>query len=187
MRKFYWLLVILFGLCSCSKDDETDVKLCFIGDSMIANWDVERYFPNRIVENLGKDGIGIAEMTAFTQSNPSADAIVLIGTNDIKSSMTDEQVENYIEQYIYTIEQLKYRRIVLISILPTSNESKNQRIKKVNAGIKEALSHKSNIVYVDCYDVFLRGDVIKEELSREGLHLNDYGYILLTDKVKGRL
>jgi len=187
MRKVLLLLVVMLGLCSCSKDDDSDTRLVFIGDSMIANWDVERYFPNRIVENRGEDGIGITEMASLTQPNNEAVAIVLIGTNDLKQSMTEEQIEVYVGQYTNAIEQLKYRGIVLISILPTSNEAKNQRIVKVNAGIKEALSHKSNIVYVDCYDAFLRGNVIKEELSREGLHLNDYGYILLTDKVKGRL
>ncbi len=181
------MLIGLLGLCSCSKDDEADVKFVFIGDSMIANWDVERFFPNRIVENRGKDGIGIAEMTTLAQPNNEADAIVLIGTNDLKPSMTDDQIAAYILDYASAIEQLKYKRIVLISILPTSNEDKNQRIEKVNDGIREALSDRSNIVYVDCYDAFLRGSVIKEELSREGLHLNDYGYILLTDIVKGRL
>ena len=186
MRKFWGILVTLLGFCSCN-NDEADVKLCFIGDSMIANWDVERHFPNRIVENRGKDGIGIAEITTFTQSDLSAEAVVLIGTNDIKLSMTDEQVDNYIMQYSDAIEQLKFKRIVLVSILPTSNEPKNQIIERVNTRIKEKVAFNTNIEYIDCYDVFLRDGFIKEELSREGLHLNDYGYILLTDQVKKRL
>ena len=53
MRKILLVLIGVLCLCSCSNDDEADTTLVFIGDSMIANWDVERYFPNRIVENRG--------------------------------------------------------------------------------------------------------------------------------------
>lgn len=164
-----------------------DTPLCFIGDSMVANWDVERYFPNRMVENKGKDGIGIADLDAISFTESMTNVVVLIGTNDLNTPMTNEELNSYATQYITSVCQLKANRFVLVSILPTANVLKNQRIEYINKRICIDVSGLTAVEFVDCYDNFLRDGKIKEELTRDGTHLNDYGYTLLTDLIKEEL
>lgn len=186
MRNLFLSLLVIMGLCACDKEIE-DVKLYFIGDSMVANWDVSRFFPSRIVENRGKDGIGIKELSDQQISFPQDDFIVLVGTNDIKPSMTDEQLDAYVSQYTEVIGHLDAKQVFIISVLPTSNAEKNQMIQRFNKHIQKFFSNSSKIIFINCYDDFERAGVLKDELSRDGLHLNDYGYMLLTERVKERL
>ena len=59
-------LVLCYCLfTSCSKNDMDDTPLCFVGDSHIANWDVEYSFPNRITKNYGVDGRSIRDLIDF--------------------------------------------------------------------------------------------------------------------------
>jgi len=164
-----------------------DTPLCFIGDSMVANWDVERYFPNHMVENKGKDGIGIADLDAISLTESMTNMIVLIGTNDLNTPMTNAELDSYATQYITEVCQLKANRCVLVSILPTANIQKNQRIEYVNRKIHDSITQLVAVEYVDCYDSFMHDGKIKEELTRDGTHLNDYGYMLLTDLIKESL
>lgn len=177
-------LLCILGMISCSKNEDVDITLCFVGDSMIANWDVARMFPNRRVENKGVDGIGIQDISNLNLAKPEEDVIVLVGTNDIKSSMTESELDAYVLQYVDAILHLNARRIVLISVLPSAYKTKNQNIETVNKNVRDDMAGMSSVLFIDCYGSFLREGVIKEELTRDGTHLNDYGYILLTDLVK---
>lgn len=186
MRRILAILIVILCFCSCNKHD-MDTTLCFIGDSMIANWDLERYFPNRMVENKGIDGIGIEDLDAISLTGSTTNVVVLIGTNDLNSPMTNAELDSYVLQYITEIGKLKANLQILVSILPTDDKQKNQRIEYVNRNVHDSITKLVSVEYVNCYDSFLRDGKIKEELTRDGTHLNDYGYMLLTDLVKERL
>ena len=58
-------------------------------------------------------------------------------------------------------------------------------VYEFNAKMKIRLKQYDNIVFVNCYKEFLNNKgLIKEGLTRDGIHLNDYGYMLLTDNLK---
>ena len=171
---------------ACNKDALSDNRMCFVGDSMIANWDVERFFPNRITENLGRDGIGLTELTSIRLDDAVADIILLIGTNDLLPGMTDDGVSGYVDKYLSAIKSFRGKRVLLISVLPTANKEKNNRIELFNKLVQERINDP-HLIYVDCYSSFLRSGVLREEFSRDGLHINDYGYNMLTDILKGKL
>lgn len=184
--KILSILTLILLLCSCSNDNEQ--VLYFVGDSMIANWDVEAAFPNRITRNLGVDGCHIEEFSTIRISSKFDDVLVLIGTNDLYGNMSDEDITIYCNHYESHICQISNGRILVVSILPTSDKKKNNVIHRFNMEMKQRLKLHTNVVFIDCYNVFVDTDgLIKEDLTREGIHLNDYGYILLTDKVKNFL
>ena len=185
--KYFFLFLFPFFLFSCSKDEVEDCNLLFIGDSMIANWDVERYFPSRLSENKGRDGIGIDDLVDITVFRQESIVVLLIGTNDIRPTMSEKDVAKYTEKYINAIIGIVCNKLYLISVLPTDNSEKNKRIKAFNDLIKEDVSNHKNIIYIDCYEDFVRDGLLREDLSRDGTHLNDFGYLLLADKVKERL
>ena len=156
-----------------------------MGDSMVANWDVEACFPNRITENMGVDGIGIAQLGSTHMEGQTV--VALIGTNDLHGGMTEVQLTEYCEQYIQTVAGLGGMPTLVISVLPTSNKAKNETIVRFNRKVKSLMNSNMKIVYVDCYDIFCNDGALREELSRDGLHLNDYGYMILSDRVKEKL
>lgn len=183
----FWVITFLsvFLLCACNGDDEADRKMYFMGDSMVANWDVEACFPHRLTENMGMDGIGIAQL-GHTPTEGQI-AVVLVGTNDLHGGMTEGQLSEYCEQYTKTIAGLGGAPTLVISVLPTSNNAKNETIVQFNQKVKSLLNRNPKITYIDCYETFCKDGVLREELSRDGLHLNDYGYMILSDCVKEKL
>lgn len=173
-------------LSSCSKDEDYIRQLNFIGDSMIANWDVETSFPNIICENHGVDGSKIPYLSSF--NNLNKDVVVLMGTNNLSGNTTGEQIEQLVTDYITHVCQITNKRLIIISVLPTSDVQKNKAITLFNSRLKALHATIPNAEFVDCYSAFLGSNgQIKPDLTREGLHLNDYGYILLTSIVKSYL
>lgn len=186
MRALF-VLLSLFSLFACSENDDMDVRLCFVGDSMVANWDVERSFPNRITENRGRDGIGISELSELSSIGDGKDVVVLIGTNDIGATMSEQEVAIYVDGYLKAVADLGGKRVFLLSVLPTADLDKNRRIECFNEQVAAKVSVSSKFVYINCYETFLQDEVLREDLSRDGTHLNDYGYVLLSDKLKEKL
>ena len=180
------MLVGIMFLMACEKD-ESDEKLYFLGDSMVANWDVEASFPNRITENLGVDGIGIATLDASVVKDNHAASVVLIGTNDLSANMSEEKLTAYCEDYLRTIAGIPSGKVVLISVLPTNNKPKNEVIQAFNERVEKRIADYAKMVFVDCYQNFCKDGVLRKDLERDGLHLNDYGYMILTDRVKEKL
>lgn len=183
IEKILLFCAILFVCCSCTKDDEQ--VLYFLGDSMIANWDVEAAFPNRITENLGVDGLHVEGLRNANISDMSAEVVVLVGTNDLHGHMSDDELTSYSDIYEKEICQIGGGRIFVISVLPTSDKDKNRIIETFNREMCQRLKQYMNVTFIDCHNAFLDEDGgIKEYLFRDGLHLNDYGYILLGNHVK---
>ena len=55
------------------------------------------------------------------------------------------------------------------------------------ARIKQLSKDKDYVEYINVYDRLLDGDVLNEDYSYDGLHLNDKGYEVVTDVLKGFL
>lgn len=183
MKNALFLLISLMLFCSCNKGEES--VLYFVGDSMIANWDVEASFPNHVTKNLGRDSSHSSYLNSVSLPYKNADVVVLIGTNDLHGGISDAELSVYCEDYESKLCQIGGGRILVVSILPTSNKDKNNVICKFNKEICRRIEAHANMVFVDCYNVFMDdGGLIKEDLSRDGIHLNDYGYILLGDQIK---
>lgn len=187
MMRELFVILSLFTLFACSEKEDMDLVLCFVGDSMVANWDVERSFPNRITENKGCDGIGISDLGEMSLVCDGKDVVVLIGTNDIRSTMSEMEVSMYADDYLKAVADLGGNRVFLLSVLPTANLDKNRRIEQFNEKVAAKIQGYSKIIFINCYCNFLQDNVLREDLSRDGTHLNDYGYFLLSDKLKEKL
>lgn len=186
MKNIYFIcsLFVLMTICGCSKDDNIDSTIYFVGDSQIANWDTEFYFPNRITINLGKDGASLYYLDKVNNIKPESDVIIEIGTNDLQSDWDETKVDNFLDMFISVINSLPGRKKYILEIFPTSNLKKNIVIKLFNKRIKETVGSYKNLVIIEVYDNLEKDGVIKENLSRDGVHLNDYGYIVVTNQVK---
>jgi lysophospholipase L1-like esterase len=64
---------------------------------------------------------------------------------------------------------------------------KKNVIQKFNTLLGNWATTNNQITFVDSYQQFLNENgVISYDLTRDGIHLNDYGYIILTNQVKSK-
>ena len=99
----------------------------------------------------------------------------------------EKEISMYVDDYLKTVTVLGGKRVFLLSVLPTADIDKNRRIECFNVQIEAKIPEYPNVVFINCYDTFLQDGVLREDLSRDGTHLNDYGYVLLSDKLKEKL
>lgn len=189
-RKIIKLIVIvcvMLGISSCDSDVTT---YNFIGDSIVARWDLQVSFPVLVTRNWGVSGSGI-EYLERKQGGFAGDVvIVLSGTNDYHSVTSELQAEEYSVRYVDAIVGLGASRTYVFSILPRAFSSDGEHtlttISMINRAVQDEIEKRGipSIVYLDVYDEFLdKNGNFNFNLSYDGLHLNPEGYEILTSRL----
>lgn len=169
---------------ACDTDDE---ELYFIGDSMIARWDLDQTLTSFVTRNLGVSGAGIKYVESLRGTQAGHDVVMMIGTNDLGAYTGQEWADNYARRYVDAIKGLDAAHVYLYSILPREfgDVAKyNMAIPETNARIKALVASDKTITYIDVYDVFLSGGHIDYELYSDGLHLSPEGYEILANALR---
>lgn len=188
-RFIIWCIAFIaaVGLTSCDSDEDT---YSFIGDSIVARWDLQQSFPTLITNNHGKSGSGLSYLQSYSGLLKGEVAIVLSGTNDYRKITSQEAAEQYAADYVDALLAFGAKKIYAISVLPRDFESDNDltcgMIMTLNAAIARAIaaSDDERIVWLDVYDKFLDDNgKLNLNLSYDGLHLNPGGYEILTKEL----
>lgn len=169
--------------------------ILFTGSSSIRMWDLERWFPDLPVINRGFGGSAYSDLVLFADRIvfPYKPRIMVLysGDNDIAGGKTAEEVLETVQTLLGGVrKQLPETRIAIIAIKPSIARWKLfDEIKKANALIKAACEADAQLVYVDIETPMLGedGKPQKELFLDDGLHLNDAGYALWTERVKPHL
>lgn len=171
-------------------DDSTALSLNFIGDSIIARWDIDEYFPTWQVYNYGVSGAGIDYIEGNAGRFVGKQVVVVIGTNDI-NYMDPNRIERYTERYLSAIEALGASRVYLYSLHPRNFSSNcsnvNTDVADFNDRIRARVSEVPSIVYLDVYSDFFHEGEPNPRLYFDRLHLNPYGYEILVSALKKAL
>lgn len=175
-----------------------DENIVFVGDSITYQYNLEKYYKDKIhVVNSGIDGNTINDVLdnlyeRIYRYNPTK-VFLLIGTNDVPYK--DEKViEDGIKEIVNNIRKNRSNcEIYLESIYPvndTDNEKishpmvngrKNEKIMNINKELKAFADKTKNVTYINMYDKLLdENGNMKLEYTREGLHLSDEGYKVVT-------
>ena len=107
----------------------------------------------------------------------TADKIfVLIGTNNISSGDSDEDIVTGISAILSSILQRRPEaEITVVGLLP--RRDKEARVRVLNKSIRK-MSIKTGVRYIDPGKVLLEGkDRIDESMFADGLHPNEAGYM----------
>lgn len=171
-------------------DSTTAPCLDFIGDSIIARWDIDEYFPTWQVYNYGVPGAGIDYIEGNAGRFVGKQVVVVIGTNDI-NYMAPDRIEKYTERYMSAIKDLGASRVYLYSLHPRNFSSDRSDVNKdvvaFNDLIRARVSEVPSIVYLDVYTDFLYEGEPNPRLYYDRLHLNPYGYEILVSALKKAL
>lgn len=177
-----------------------DENIVFLGDSITWMYDLAKYYPNRKVINSGVDGEftdGVLENmdSRVYKYNPSK-VFILIGTNDIYKGKTIDEITENVDKIVKNIKKNRpYCQIYLESLYPinaTNNEKihmdmvknrTNKFIKQINKKYK-IIAKENNITYIDMYSKLLDDNGnLNIDYTKEGLHLVDEGYDVVTKEI----
>jgi len=155
-------------------------EIIYLGDSIIA-WDG---FLNN--GNYGVPGFTTTDLLWKLQGNNDiiGDIVVLmIGVNDVLSDCSIKSINENIEKIIELLK-VKFKEIIVISILPTMYKDINKNIIEIN----NVLSTYKNIKFLDIYSLFLgEEEKIDNKFSSDGVHLSTYAYDILNKKIEEAL
>ena len=176
-------------------------NILFLGDSITECYDLDKYYDGFNVVNSGISSNKTYDILNNMKErvykyNPSK-IFILIGTNDFLENKTNEEIINNIKKIINEISKNRPEsKIYLESIYPVNNTDdekvnhsvvknrKNEDIKKINKQLKK-FSEKKKIVYIDMYSLLEDKDGnLKINYTKEGLHMSDEGYDVITKKIK---
>lgn len=181
-----------------------DENIVFVGDSITYMYDLNKYYDGYNVVNNGIDGEftwGVLDdlKDRIYKYNPSK-VVLLIGTNDIYKNKSVDEISDNVDKIIKGIKTNRtYAEIYLVSLLPVNRTSDdiinlnmvknrtNEMIMEINNKYQE-IAKKYNITYIDLYSKLIDDDGnLKLDYTKEGLHLNDNGYKVITRVIKNVL
>ena len=189
------------GVTVPGKDEK---RVVFMGDSITDFWRLATYFPSKPYINRGISGQTTPQM--LVRFRPDVIAlkpqvvVILAGTNDIAGNtgpISLEAIEANLTS-MFELARANNIRVVIASVLPVSDYSKNregkpinqttrrppEKIKALNEWIKKYATENA-LTYLDYSSATTdQKGFLKEELSNDGLHPNDKGYAVMQPLVE---
>jgi lysophospholipase L1-like esterase len=170
-------------------------RVVFMGDSITDAWGRThgKFFPGKPYVNRGISGQTTPQMLIRFRPDvinlkPKA-VVILAGTNDIAGNTGPETLED-IEGNLASMADLAQAngiKVILASVMPVCDYIKPQterrppeKIIALNAWIKDYCS-KKGLIYLDYYSALLDDEnMLKKDLTYDGLHPNDAGYEVIS-------
>lgn len=174
---------------------QTTNKTIFFGDSITEYYDINKYYENDDYINKGISGETSADLLKRMKKsvydyNPKR-VVLLIGINDLNRDKKVDDVRDNIEEIITKI--LNYNSSIevdVISVLPVNRDFKgkedlpsNETVKELNTKL-EKLCLELKVNYIDAFPTMIdKEGSLKEEYTKDGIHLSDKGYQHLTSLI----
>jgi lysophospholipase L1-like esterase len=122
---------------------------------------------------------------------------LLIGVNDVSHDLSTDSIVYRIDQTLTRIQkESPDTKVYLQSLLPIDESfnrykrlaNKTYQIPEINARL-EALAKEKKITFINLYPLFTEKgtNVLRKELTNDGLHLNDKGYQIWVDAIKKKM
>lgn len=166
----------------------------FLGDSITEQYELTKYFNGYSVINSGISGdtteVILKNMEERVyQYNPST-VFIMIGTNDINQNKSTEYVFNNIKKIVQEIQiNLPNAKIIVESIIPSQEDwgdyDDNAKRREINKLLYNEYKD-SSVTYVDLYSLLEdeNSQKLSEEYSKDGLHINDSAYEIISKELK---
>ncbi|MBN2172916.1 MAG: hypothetical protein JW731_02210 [Bacteroidales bacterium] len=172
----------------------TSNDIVFLGDSLTESFDLVKHFGQENLVNRGMSGDMtdhvLYRMEEILLAKPTK-LFLMIGINDIYQGVDADTVLLNIQKIIQQIASNSPQTEIFVqSILPV-NETKllaydrlNTLIYSVNEQIQKHCK-RSGFTFIDLYPDFLnQTGQLNADLTYDGVHLNENGYILWAELVR---
>ena len=81
---------------------EDKPKFAFVGNSYMAFWALNVYFPQWECLNYGAPGEGLAYVESFHEDTSDCQVVIQFGSNDIYQ-LNEENTDDYVERYVKAV------------------------------------------------------------------------------------
>ncbi len=185
---------------SYNNSNKTEIKggTVFTGDSLVEFYDLDKFFPSSNFINRGISGDTTKGLRSRVYENVVSlvpECIVIeIGTNDLNEDSVERVFARYKDILMFLKTALPMVRIIVQSLYPVNHDvnlvskmlvknRNNDNINRLNMLLKE-VCNELDIEFVDI-NPYLKDEngSLKKELTVDGLHLNDQGYNIVTEKL----
>lgn len=168
--------------------ETNDPKLAFLGDSIIRQMNIASLFGRTDIINRGVSGdrsIDMPERLRYILSKKPKYLIIEGGINDINSGI---HVSEILNSKLVIVNFCKENKItpILIGTIPVtkkpvaqlfkSSSHINHEVKKLNEEIGY-LAQRENVKFLRPDENLARDGYLADELSTDGVHLNEQGYV----------
>ena len=144
---------------------EEKPKLAFVGNSHIAFWALNIYFPQWECLNYGVPGEGLAYVEAFDVDTSDCRVVIQLAVPSRQTYLFCIFPRNDYDDYSTSVNKF-------ICML-------NQKIHRKLEG--------TDIIYLDVFDRLLQDGRLNPELTIDDLHLNGKGYSILSEALRRTL
>ena len=146
---------------------------------------------------IGDEVMGIYDRLHQILPGHPAKLFLLSGVNDVSHDLTTDSIVSMIRMTVERIQrESPDTKLYLQSLLPF-NESfnrykkltgKTDMIPEINAKL-EALAKEHKITYINLFPLFTEkgNNVLRRELTTDGLHLNEEGYKIWVKELKKKI
>lgn len=178
---------------------DTRNEIIFLGNSITDGAEWFEIFDNKRCKNRGisgdvTEGI-LLRLDGIIKCKP-AKIFLMIGVNDLSRGIPEEEILANFEKILARVRTESPGTVVYIeSILPVNpcyslfpnHTDKTEKIKSVNKSLLE-LAMKTGYGYIDLFDLMCDNkDLLRKDLSVDGLHLNYAGYMIWADAIQPML
>lgn len=174
--------------------------IVFLGNSLTEGGKWTKLLGKKHLRNRGISGdvaTGIYNRLDQILSGQPKKIFLLTGANDISHDLTADSIVNAITKVVDRIRiESPKTKLYLQSILPINESSgrwkrlvgKTDMIPGINARL-EAMAKERGIAFVNLFPLFAKPgtNVLREELTNDGLHLNAAGYEVWAKELKRHL
>ena len=166
--------------------ENKNVDVVFLGDSLTEGYDVESFYPEYTVLNLGISGDTTIMLekrldVSLFAIQPKV-AVMLIGANNMDTML--QNYENILKSFT---ENAKNTKIILLSLTSMSGEwGKKNHLAAYNNVRIEKYAKEYGFEFVDLFYPLLNNEdgEIFDEYTIDGGHLTKEGYQVLTECIK---
>ena len=182
------------------KEKKKYTDIVFLGDSLTDFYDLDKYYDIKIV-NSGVSGWSTDDILNNLDEKVfkyyPKKLVLLIGTNDLIYGKDKDYIIKNIQKIVKKIiKERPYTKIYIESLYPVNNtnnqkidknmvkDRKNSDIKEINKKLEEYCKG-NRYTYINMYDELVdKNGNLKLEYTKEGLHMSDEGYKIVTKKLK---
>jgi hypothetical protein len=159
---------------------DASADIVMLGDSITAFGDWAKLLRQPNILNLGisdDTSAGVLNRLNQTIARKPRTVFLMIGINDLFNDIPSDLIERHIQLIASQLVKNGIKPIIQSTLFVQGNSDLNAKIRALDDGLRQWCS-ESKIIFIDLNEVLSTNGSLRADVSDDGVHLNNNGYIL---------